>query len=287
MHVLHILLHALEHSLIDALKLLPFLFLTYFIMELLEHTAGDKVTRIMSRSGKVGPLAGAVLGAVPQCGFSASGASLYSGRVITAGTLFAIFLSTSDEMIPVMISNRVAPSTLLIILGTKVLFGAAAGFIIDLLIRRKDSVIIGNICEEEGCHCEKGVFRSAIHHSVSVFFFVFAVSFFMEMLIGLVGEDVIAGAVSGTPVISNIIAATVGLIPNCAASVVITELWLDGVISAGAMMSGLLTGAGIGTLVLFRTNKSLKENLLILLSLWLTGAVLGLVLDLAGFGGLL
>ncbi len=287
MHILHILLHALEHSILDALKLLPFLFLTYFIMELMEHTAGDKATAIISRSGKVGPLAGALLGAVPQCGFSASGASLYSGRVITLGTLFAIFLSTSDEMIPVMISNQVHALTLLKVLGTKVIIGALAGFAVDLLLCKKDDVKIGNLCEEEGCHCENGVFRSAIHHSFSVFFFVFAVGFILEAIIGLVGEDVIAGIMSGIPVVSNIVAATVGLIPNCAASVVITELWLEGVISAGAMISGLLTGAGIGTLVLFRTNKSQKENICIVLAMWFIGIVFGLILDLVNFGALL
>lgn len=284
--MLHILLHALEHSILDALKLLPFLFLTYLLMEMMEHTAGDKVTKMISRSGKVGPLAGGILGAVPQCGFSASGAGLYSGRVITVGTLFAIFLSTSDEMIPVMISNRVAPSTLLTVLGTKIVIGVAVGFVIDLIFRR-DAVKIVDICENEGCHCENGVLRSALHHTFSVFLFVFSVGFLLETVIGAVGEDVIAGVMSDMPVVSNIIAGTVGLIPNCAASVVITELYLEGVISAGAMMSGLLTGAGIGTLVLFRTNKNMKENLLILVSLWLIGIAIGQVLDLVGFGGLL
>lgn len=284
--MLHILIHALEHSVLDALKLLPFLFLTYLLMEMIEHTAGDRVTRMISRSGKVGPLVGGILGAVPQCGFSASGAGLYSGRVITVGTLFAIFLSTSDEMIPVMVSNRVALSTLFTILGAKIVIGVAAGFIIDLIFHRDDVKIV-DICENEGCHCENGVLRSALHHTISVFIFVFAVGFLLETVIGAVGEDVIAGVMSDMPVVSNIIAGTVGLIPNCAASVVITELYLEGVISAGAMMSGLLTGAGIGTLVLFRTNKNMKQNLLILISLWLIGIAVGLVLDLVGFGGLL
>lgn len=284
--MLHILIHALEHSVLDALKLLPFLFLTYLLMEMIEHTAGDRVTRMISRSGKVGPLVGGILGAVPQCGFSASGAGLYSGRVITVGTLFAIFLSTSDEMIPVMISNRVALPTLFTVLGAKIVIGVAAGFVIDLIFHRDDVKIV-DICENEGCHCENGVLRSALHHTISVFIFVFAVGFLLETVIGAVGEDVIAGVMSDMPVVSNIIAGTVGLIPNCAASVVITELYLEGVISAGAMMSGLLTGAGIGTLVLFRTNKNMKQNLLILISLWLIGIAVGLVLDLVGFGGLL
>ncbi|MBE6650503.1 MAG: hypothetical protein E7613_04235 [Ruminococcaceae bacterium] len=286
-HVLHILVHSFEHAFFDALKLLPFLFLTYLLMEMMEHTAGDKATKIISRSGKVGPLFGGFLGAVPQCGFSASGAGLYSGRVITLGTLFAIFLSTSDEMIPVMISNGVGASTLLKILGTKVLLGIAVGFVVDLLIKRKDNVKIGDICETEGCHCEDGIFRSAIRHTIGVFIFILAVGFLLEAVMGFVGEDVLSRIMSDTPFLSNVVAATVGLIPNCAASVVVTELYIGGVISAGAMLSGTLTGAGVGLLVLFRTNKSLKENLLITLSLWVLGIALGIVLDLVGFGGLL
>lgn len=286
MHIIHILLHALEHSVLDALKLLPFLLLTYLIMEMLEHTTGERVTALISRSGKVGPLIGGLLGAAPQCGFSASGAGLYSGRVITLGTLFAIFLSTSDEMIPVMISNRVAVSTVITVLIAKIVIGIVVGFIVDFTFKR-DDVNIVDICETEGCHCEKGVFRSALHHTVSVFFFVLVVGFLLEAIIGFVGEETIARVMSGIPVLSNLLSATVGLIPNCAASVVITELYLEGVISAGSMMSGLLTGAGIGTLVLFRTNKCLKENLLILFSLWLVGILAGLLLDLVGFGGLL
>ncbi|MBR6633326.1 MAG: arsenic efflux protein [Clostridia bacterium] len=283
----HILLHALEHAFLDAVKLFPFLFVTYFIMEVIEHTAGDKVTKIISRSGKVGPLAGAVLGAVPQCSFSAMASGLFSGRVITLGTLFAVFLSTSDEMLPVMISSRVSLSVLLTVLITKVLIGMVVGFAVDIVFRKKEEVKIGNICEEEGCHCEDGVFLSALRHSLGVFVFILAVGFVLEALIGFVGEDVLSGVMSGIPVLSNIISATVGLIPNCAASVIITELYLEGVISAGAMMSGLLTGAGVGTLVLFRTNRNYRENILIVLTLWGVGTAFGLLLDLVGFGALL
>ena len=283
----HIILHSLEHSLLDAIRLLPFLFLTYFLMELLEHSAGDKVTGIISRSGKIGPLFGSLLGAVPQCGFSASASGLYSGRIITLGTLFAIFLSTSDEMLPVMISSRIPVKTLVIVLATKVVIGALVGFAVDFIFRKKDEVKIGSICESEGCHCEKGVLRSALHHTLGVFFFVFAVGFALEIIIASVGEERIAEFVSALPALSNIISATIGLIPNCAASVVITELYVEGVISAGAMISGLLTGAGVGTLVLFKTNKSLKENFAIVFALWCVGALFGIILDLIGFGAIL
>ncbi len=282
----HIILHALKHSALDAIKLLPFLFLTYLIMEILEHSSGDRATRLISRSGKVGPAVGAILGALPQCGFSASGASLYSGRVITLGTLFAIFLSTSDEMIPVMISSGAEITTLLIILAVKVIIGMAVGFAADAVFRR-DEVKIDHICEEEGCHCEEGPLRSALHHSLGVFVFVFAIGFALELVIALVGENTIASLLASIPIVSGLISAAVGLIPNCASSVIITELYLKGILSAGAMMSGLLTGAGVGTLVLFRTNKSIKENLLIILALWAVGAVLGTLLDMVGFGAIL
>lgn len=282
--ILHILLHALKHTLKDGVSLLPFLFLTYFLMELIEHTSKDKTKAFITSSGRFGPLVGGVLGTLPQCGFSAAIAGLYSGRVITLGTLFAIFLSTSDEMLPIMISNKFPVSSLVTVIVTKALIGVAVGFAIDLILKRKSNTQgITHICEDEGCHCEKGVLRSALHHTLSVFLFIIAVGFVLEAVIGLVGEDLIASLVSGAPIVSNIVAALIGLIPNCAASVVITELYVEGIISAGAMMSGLLVGAGMGTLVLFRTNKNLKENLLILLSLWAVGTLAGVLLDVGEF----
>ncbi len=285
--ILHVLLHAIKHSALDTVRLIPFLFVTYFLMELLEHATGDKVTRAVSRSGKVGPLVGALLGVLPQCGFSGAGASLYSGRVITLGTLFAIFLSTSDEMLPVMISSKSPISTILIILGVKIVIGLLVGFCVDILFKRQP-VKISHVCQDEDCHCEEnGALLSALRHTVSVSLFILSVGFALEAFIGLVGEDVLARIMSGVPVLSNIISATVGLIPNCASSVIITELYLEGVISAGAMLSGLLTGAGVGTLVLIRTNKNPKENLFIILALWGVGVVFGLLLDLVGLGALL
>ncbi|MBQ7897595.1 MAG: arsenic efflux protein [Clostridia bacterium] len=282
--ILHIFLHALEHTLKDGISLLPFLFLTYFLMELIEHTSKDKAKAFISSSGRFGPLVGGVLGTIPQCGFSAAIAGLYSGRVITLGTLFAIFLSTSDEMLPIMISNKFPVSSVVTVIVTKALIGAVVGFLVDLILKRRSNAEhITHVCEDEGCHCENGVLRSALHHTLSVFLFIFAVGFILEAVIGILGEDLLASLISGAPVISNIVTATIGLIPNCAASVVITELYIEGIISAGAMMSGLLVGAGMGTLVLFRTNKNLKENLLILLSLWTIGALAGVLLDTVGF----
>ena len=285
--ILHLTLHSLKHASLDTLRILPFLFVTYFLMELLEHATGNKVTRLLSRSGKIGPLAAGFLGALPQCGMSSASAGLYSGRVITLGTLFAVFLSTSDEMLPVMLSNKAPVKTIVVLILTKIIIGVAVGFITDLIIRRKSTLSVKKICQDENCKCDESILRSSLYHTLKVALFVLIISFALELVIGAIGHDVLTGLFVKSKALSNVIAATVGVIPNCAASVILTELYLSGVISAGSLISGLLTGAGVGTLVLFKTNKSLRENLLILLSLWAIGALCGIVLDLIGFGGIL
>ena len=287
--ILHILLHSLKHTLVDTIPILPFLFITYFIMELIEHMAGDKTADFIARSGRLGTIFGGLLGALPQCGFSAAVAGLYAGRVITLGTLFATFLSTSDEMLPIMISSKFPARSIIIILATKVFFGILIGFVIDLVMRKRGRAsMIARFCEDEGCHCEdEGVFRSSLYHTLKVYFFVFVTGLFFQIIIGLVGEDLLASVILDLPILSNFISALVGLIPNCASSVVITELYLSDLLSAGAMMSGLFVSAGVGSLVLFRTNKKMKENLLILLSLLVIGAVSGIILDYIGFGKLI
>lgn len=285
---MHILLHALKHTFFDTVSLLPFLFLTYLFMEFVEHMSEEKSKKLITKAGKLGPLFGGVLGAVPQCAFSSVMSGLYSARFITLGTLFAVFLSTSDEMLPVMISNKLPLSTILTVIAVKTVVGIAVGFVIDLFVNKKPSVeSIGHMCEEEGCHCHDGLIRSAFFHTLKVFSFIFALAFLIEALIGFVGEDFLRSVISPSPVISNLICALIGLIPNCAASVVVTELYVEGFISVGSMMSGLLTSAGMGTLVLFRTNKNLKENAMIVLLLWLLGTLIGSVLDFTGFQNLL
>ena len=284
-------LDALRHSLIESLKLIPFLFLTYLFMEFLEHKAGDRTEKFIKRSGKFGPLAGAALGAVPQCGFSAAAAGLYSGRVISVGTLLAIFLSTSDEMLPILVSGNAGAVKILKILGIKIVIGALVGFIADALIgvvfKKKEHVHIGEICEDEHCHCEKGILRGAISHTLKIAVFVFITSFALHFAIHAIGEDNIASFVMSKPILSNVLAGIIGLIPNCAASVVISTLYLDGLISAGAMLSGLLVGAGVGLLVLFRVNDKLKNSIFILVSLFLAGTLFGILFDLLGLAKLI
>lgn len=278
-------LEIIEDTLLDSVKLIPFLFLTYLAMEWLEHKTGDAAKRIVERSGRLGPLVGAVLGAFPQCGFSAAGSSLYAGRVITLGTLFAIYLSTSDEMLPIMLSEEVALSVIGKILLLKVLLGFAAGFLIDLFLRKKgreEHAHIEEMCDHEHCHCEEGIVRSAMVHTLQVTFFIMLITFMLNLLLYAVGEDALSELFFNQGILGELTAGLIGLIPNCAASVTVTQLYLKGVLSFGAMLSGLLTGAGVGLLVLYRVNHDWKENVCITAILYIIGTVCGIVVNLIG-----
>ncbi len=283
-------LEIIEETLIDAIKLLPFLFITYLIMEYIEHKMGEKTKNTIKKSGKLGSIVGGILGAFPQCGFSVSATNLYAGRVITLGTLIAVYLSTSDEMLPIFISEAVSPIIILKILGIKVIIGMIAGVLIDLVINllnknRKDieSEEIGHMCEEEHCHCDKnGVFKSALKHTLNIFLFIVLITFIINMIVYFVGEETIASWILNKPVIGPMITSLIGLIPNCAASVIITNLYLENVISLGSMFAGLLTGAGVGLAVLFKTNDRLKENLGIVALLYMIGAISGIIIELIG-----
>ena len=278
-------------TLIDFAKLLPFLFLTYLLMEWLEHRASGKMEASIRRAGKVGPLFGGFLGIVPQCGFSAAASGLYAGRVISLGTLIAVYLSTSDEMLPIMIAEK-APALLIVkLLATKLLLGIFFGFLVDILFRlvhkKDEDHPIHELCEHDGCHCEEGILRSALHHTIHISLFLLLVLFLLKTGIFFLGEDHLAAAFNNIPVLGHLLSALVGLIPNCVSSVLITKLYLEGVLSAGCMLSGLLVGTGVGLLVLFRANRSKKEAFFILLRLFGIGAVSGMLLDLLGIGAIL
>ena len=274
------------HGFIDTLKLVLFLFLTYLLMEFIEHKASDKVRITMSKAGSLGPVIGGLFGAVPQCGFSAAAANLYTGRVITLGTLIAVFLSTSDEMLPILIAGNIKISNVLLIMLYKCAVGIAMGFAIDLALRlmkvKKEDIDIDGICDNDGCHCERGIVRSACHHTISVSLFILVVTLFINTLIFFVGYEALSSSVFSVPVLSHILCAAVGLIPNCASSVALTQLAISGVISAGAMMSGLFAGAGVGVLILFRMNKRPRENVLIVGLLLIIGVIFGIFADLFG-----
>ena len=266
-------------SAIDSIKLLPFLFLTYLFMEWLEHKTGSAARNRIRTAGKLGPVWGGLLGVIPQCGFSAAASSLFSGRVITVGTLIAVYLSTSDEMLPIMISNAVPAVTIVKIL--------ACGLVVEyvythILKKQEKDMDIHEICEEERCHCEHGLFSSAASHTLKVFVYIFLISLVLNIIIGLAGEETLAGFFTGTPIVGEMMAALVGLIPNCASSVVITQLYLDHIIGAGAMMAGLLVNAGVGLLILFRLNHDRAQNLKIIGTLYGLGVFWGIIIEFAG-----
>lgn len=278
-------LHVLEHTLIDTIKLLPFLFIAYLVIELIEQKAGEKTTKLIQKSGKFGPVLGSLLGVVPQCGFSAAASNLYAGRIITMGTLISIFLSTSDEMLPILISEAVPVKTIVMILAIKVVIAIIVGMIVDLIFRKKveegTKEEIHKMCDEEHCHCEEhGIIRSSIKHTLQIFVYILIISIILNLIIHFVGEDNIAKLVLNVPVLGPIISSLIGLIPNCASSVILTQVYLGNIISMGSMIAGLLVNSGIGILILFRVNKSQKENFTILGILYLVGVISGIILDI-------
>ena len=375
MDSMELLFDSFSDALIYSVKLIPFLLVTYLLMEWLEQRTEEKQKQYMQSAGAFGPLAGGALGIVPQCGFSCVAANLYSGGVITAGVVLAVFMSTSDEMLPIFISHTVNAGTIIRILLAKMCIAIVTGYAVDLAnkyIRRRylagrktkhtvssksdnskntdsedesehsgysvqatptvnaecthnykdththngksvhvhdEKIIhtddeksththhghihydgtdiedkhIHDLCEQEHCNCEDGIWMSALKHTLKITVFILAVSFVLNIIIGIAGEDAIGRLLGDVPFLGEAMAALIGLIPNCAPSVIITELYLDGMLSAGAMMSGLLVSAGVGLLVLFRMNRHrLKENIMVVGTLYVTSVCWGLLINLLG-----
>lgn len=274
-------------TVLDSIKILPFLFFTYLLMEFLEHNTGNKARERIRHAGQFGPLWGGLLGIVPQCGFSTAASSLYAGRVITVGTLLAVFLSTSDEMLPIMISEAVPMPVMAKILAAKAVIAIISGmavefFYVKLLKRQEEEMDIHVVCEEEHCRCEDGILKSAVKHTVKILFYILLISLVLNLMIGIIGSDTLESLFVGVPVVGELVAALVGLVPNCASSVVITQLYLDGIIGAGEMMSGLLVNAGVGILVLLRLNRDRKQNAGIIAALYGIGVFWGVVIEWIG-----
>lgn len=308
----------------DTLELVPFLFLTYLAMEALEHSTEGRTERLIRRAGIWGPAVGGLLGALPQCGFSAMAATLYAGRLVTAGTLVAVILSTSDELVPVFLAHQVPLGRLGTILLAKVVVGILVGFAVDALLRALHRTGDGHphireLCERAHCHCgdvdadnapaEEGlleaaanghghphhhgqtsraarwlhIVRSALVHTVEVTFFILVITFAFGLLIELVGSDALAAFFAANPALSTFVAALVGLIPNCGASVLIAELFLDGTLATGPMLAGLLVSGGVGLLVLYRTNADLRQNAIITAFVYAVGVACGLLATATGF----
>ena len=267
-------LDTLLDAVIDVLKLLPFLFLSFVIMELIEHKLNNK--KKLTEANKYGPFIGSTLGIIPQCGFSALASNLYAARVITLGTLISIYLSTSDEMLPIMLSHKTDITIILKILFIKFLLGLLFGFLIDLIYRKKESSEIEHICEEDHCHCEEGIIKSSIIHTLKIAFFILIINIILNTIID---ENMVRHFAVNNKVLAPLITSIIGLIPNCASSVIITELYLDNIITLGSCLAGLLSASGVGILVLFKQNKNIKENLLILVLLIIIASICGIIFN--------
>ena len=287
-------LDVLKDAAIDTLKLIPFLFVTYFLMELFEHKVSEKTKTHIVRSGRLGPLVGGLIGVFPQCGFSAAAASLYSGRIITAGTLIAVFLSTSDEMLPIFISTGTGIGFIIKTVIIKALIGIISGFIIDGLLHlfkktredRSEEEILGDLSSHHEHSAlskepeKPEIFLESLKHTLETTIYIFICSIVIGLAVELIGTDSLSDMIINYPVIGQMITGLIGLIPNCAASVMLTEMYLSGVIGFGQMMSGLLVGAGVGILVLVRSNHNAKENIMIIAALYALGVIFGVI---AGF----
>ena len=278
-------LDILKDTVIDAVKILPFLLIAYLIMEYIEHKTTNKTKEAIKKSGKFGPLIGGILGAFPQCGFSVTATNLYAGRIITIGTLFAVYLSTSDEMLPIMLSSGVSGLLILKIIGIKVLIGILAGFFIDVVLskfvkNKEENSKIEDICKHEHCHCENGIFKSSIIHTISIFVYILVLSLILNILIEIIGTEKLEIIISNKPILGALIVSLIGLIPNCASSVVLTECYLSGILDLSLLIGGLLVNAGMGILVLFRVNKNQRENIGIVLGLYLIGVISTIILQM-------
>ena len=278
--------HIIEHTLIDSLKMLPFLFVAYLLIEMLEHKASDKLQHALSRSGNFGIVVGALLGCVPQCGFSVAAANFYSGRIITLGTMMSVFLATSDEAVPMLLSAPGKAGMIFQLILIKIVIAVVAGFGIDLVLKMRHSkdgrpeIHDHNVlCEH--CDCEKdGVLKSAVKHTLSIFLFILLITLILNALMELIGESLLSKILLTDSVFQPLVAGAIGLIPNCAASVMLVQLYISGSLSFGSVVAGLCTGAGLSLAVLFRTHKGWKKNLGILLLLYAIGSAAGMLVSL-------
>lgn len=263
---------------LDSIKLLPFLFVAFLIIELIEHKLSDKTTKVIAKSNKFGPLIGSLLGTVPQCGFSVVATNLYITRIISLGTLISIYLSTSDEMLPILISHNVDIKIILSILGIKVFVGMLCGFIIDLVYRKKKTTHF-DLCEEDHCDCEESILKSSSIHTLKTLAFIMIILLVLNSVMEFLPEKTISAIFLKNTTLAPMLSGLIGLIPSCASSVIITEFYLNNVISFGACIAGLLSNSGLSILVLFKTNKNLKENISILLIVYLIGVIFGIIFN--------
>ena len=284
-------LDVLGQTLVDTAKMLPFLFLAYLLIEYIEHRHGERIEALLAGGGRWGAVPGAVLGCVPQCGFSAIASNFYASRVITLGTLMAVYLATSDEAIPLLVSMPAYWDKLAVLMVIKVLYAIVVGFVLDFVLR---GVLPKGLrggytghADEVDCHeehsdaegNEKPIWQAALRHTLEIFVFIFAFGLVFGMIVEGVGEDVFAEVLGGMGFFQPVVAALVGLIPNCAASVLLTQLYVEGALRFSSLVAGLCTGAGVGLAVLWRANPSWKQNLFITGLTWAAGAFVGVAMQ--------
>lgn len=265
-------------TLIDNIKLFPFLLITYLFLEYMEHRTSEKAINLIRKAGYGGPLIGALCGALPQCGFSAAAGNLFAARVVSLGTLMAIFLSTSDEMLPIMIADAAEPKLITALLLYKIGCGLVFGYMIDFVWRKytpQPAFNMEELCSNENCHCEDGIWRPALHHSVRIALFIFAVTLILNAIFAYIHPARLSAYLQ-TPILGELGSGLFGLMPNCSASVILTQLYLENCINISTLLSGSLVNAGVGLLILFRVNRHLKQNLRILALLYICGVAGGL-----------
>ena len=267
-------------TLIDTLKLVPFLFIAFLLIELFEHKFSKKSIKVVESSGKYGPILGSILGIIPQCGFSVMATNLYVTRLITLGTLISIYLSTSDEMLPILISEKAEFSLIIKILLIKLFIGMLAGFIIDKIFKVKKEKKNYDICEEEHCHCKESIIISSLKHTLNIVIFILLINFILNICFNYLGQDYLSKILLKDSFFGPFISSLIGLIPNCGASVMLTELYINNAINFGSLISGLLTGSGIAIMILFKTNKHFLDNIKVIGILYIVGVLSGIIIEL-------
>ena len=280
------LVDAVMDTTFDCLKMLPFLFVAFILIEALEHYSSDFTAKALAKVGKAGPVVGAGAGCVPQCGFSVMAANLYAGGIISVGTLLSVFIATSDEAVLIIMSNPERIREVGVLLAAKVIIAVTAGYIIDIFFRNQIATVkeSGNLCKDCGCDEEDaGIWKPAWHHTIRIFIYLFIFTGILNLCIEIFGIEQLSKFLLGNTIFQPVIAAIIGLIPNCAASVILTQLYLNGAISFASVIAGLCTGAGVGLVVLFKMNRNRRENLKIVGVLFLVAVAAGMII--AGVAG--
>lgn len=274
---------ALLDALLDTARALPFLFAAYLLMEALEKHSEVLAGKVFSKKKYFGPIVGSALGLVPQCGFSAAMSNLYTGGVVQIGTLIAVFLATSDEALLIMLSHPEMFPMIWKLLLVKFIEGILFGYILNFIFRKHaNDKVISDMCQDEHCGCEEssGILKPAIIHTLKMILWIFIICLVLNLVIALIGEESLGRLIGGNFFFQPLITALVGLIPNCAVSVLFTELYIAGSLSFASCVAGLSTGAGLGLIVLFRMDKNKKECFKVVALLYACGAIAGLILNL-------